>query len=380
MGDMIPRRWMVLVRPLAAFGTMMATACSSNNDTALSGGAGDDGGVDTDPLCNTMPVELTVHPHAPAQATEIGQDLVDTRGWHGRLYFGYGDLDKNTGPIVVSSYDPVAGTWIDHFTFQTERIERFAPLGDRLFAPAADPHPVDPNDLNEPQPDYAVGTATHDWSPGGIDFGPSLHVLDAAERAPGDVYMVGWDWFDPKNFIVTATVWRSLDGGPFQVIFPTNDPTVQNSQHGSGFITIAALNGKVYPGLGWEFDGQSWYHSAVNFGEFTRPTTFAGKIVSSTLGELWASDGAHMKNLGIVLWDTPGLAQLTLLPLALFQQTEGHLIAVNAEGSVVSTTDLVKWTCIGKAPPDVRSIGSLDGKIYFGGTAGRVYGYTSPSW
>jgi hypothetical protein len=154
----------------------------------------------------------------------------------------------------------------------------------------------------------------------------------------------------------------------------------QTSQHASGFINVAALNGKVYPGLGWEFDGQNWFHSAVNLGEFTRPTAFAGKIVSSTLGELWAFDGARMKNLGIVLWDTPGLYQLTLSPLALFQQTEGHLVAVNAEGAVLSTTDLITWTCIGKAPSDVRSLGSLDGTIYFGGTAGRLYGYASPSW
>jgi hypothetical protein len=50
------------------------------------------------------------------------------------------------------------------------------------------------------------------------------------------------------------------------------------------------------------------------------------------------------------------------------------------KGSVVATTDLVTWTCLGRAPPDVRSIGSLDGTLYFGGTAGRVYGFPSPSW
>jgi hypothetical protein len=46
----------------------------------------------------------------------------------------------------------------------------------------------------------------------------------------------------------------------------------------------------VYVGLGWEFDGQTWLHSAVELGEFMHPTTFANRIVSSTLGELWAFD------------------------------------------------------------------------------------------
>jgi hypothetical protein len=190
---------------------------------------------------------------------------------------------------------------------------------------------------------------------------------------------VGWDWFDIQNLIVTATVWRSLDGGPFTLIFPGN-LSEGYAQHGSGFTNVAALDGRVYPNFGWEFDGQSWVHTAVDLGELQRPTTFAGKIVSATLGQLWAFDGTRTKSLGIVLWDTPALFQITLTPLPLFQQTEGHLIAVNAEGSVMSTTDLVTWTCIGKAPPDVRSIGSLDGTIYFGGPAGRVYGFPSRSW
>jgi hypothetical protein len=58
--------------------------------------------------------------------------------------------------------------------------------------------------------------------------------------------------------------------------------------------------------------------------------------------------------------------------MPIFQQTEGHLVAINEGGSVMSTTDLETWTCEGKAPADVRSIGSLDGTIYFGGAGGRI--------
>lgn len=355
-------------------GVAMASGCASIEPAA---------GDEPDPRCETMPMLLDVHPHAPAQPREVGRDLIDTRGWHGRLYFGYGDLENNTGPIVVSSYDPVSRTWIDHFTFQTERIERFRPIGDRLFAPAADPKCLDLPDCVAPQPDYAVGTASHAWGAGGIDLGTSLHLMDATERVPGDVYLTGSDFVDVPRFLTSAAVWRSVDGGPFTKIFPKIDPVPSNPQDqqlDSGFLNTASLGGKVYVGLGWEFDGQTWLHSAVELGEFMHPTTFANRIVSSTLGELWAFDGKRMTNLGVRLWDTPALYQVTLTPLAIFQETEGHLVAVNAEGSVITTTDLVTWSCIGKAPPDVRSIGSLGGTMYFGGPAGRVYGFPSPSW
>jgi hypothetical protein len=146
------------------------------------------------------------------------------------------------------------------------------------------------------------------------------------------------------------------------------------------FFNAAALNGTLYVGYGWIFDGQSWIHSAVDLGEFQHPTTFAGKIVSSTLGELWAYDGVHMANLHFTLFTGTGLEQTTLAPLPIFEQTEGHLIAIDERGAVMATTDLATWSCIGQAPPDARSIGSLGGTVYIGGAQGRIYGYPGPSW
>jgi hypothetical protein len=60
--------------------------------------------------------------------------------------------------------------------------------------------------------------------------------------------------------------------------------------------------------------------------------------------------------------------------------TEGRLLVVDVKGETLMTTDLVTWHCVGQAPPDVRSVGSLNGKIIFGGAAGRVYGFAAPSW
>jgi hypothetical protein len=70
--------------------------------------------VSSDATCpNIQPVMLGMHPHAIQQTTDVGKNLVDVRGWHGRLYFGYGDLAANTGPIEISSYDPVHKSWQD---------------------------------------------------------------------------------------------------------------------------------------------------------------------------------------------------------------------------------------------------------------------------
>ena len=49
-------------------------------------------------------------------------------------------------------------------------------------------------------------------------------------------------------------------------------------------------------------------------------------------------------------------------------------------GDVMMTTDLGTWSCIGKAPADATSIGSLDGVVYFGSVNSAVYGFPTKSW
>jgi hypothetical protein len=344
-------RWVVVLATLG---------CSSKH--AITGDAA------VDARCQTQPMFISTHPHAPAQSTADGANLNDTRGWHGRVYFGYGDLASNTGPIMISSLDPTTNTWMDHLLFQTERIVRFDPIGDVLWAPAGQAK-------GSPLIDYAVGTATHDWSQTHISN--SLHLVEAVERVPGDVYLTGEDWYDEARFITTASVYRSQNGGPFAPIFPDG---MGNNQLNTWFFNAAALNGTLYVGFGWTFDGQSWSHPDTELGEFQRPTTFANKIVTSTLGELWAFDGGHMQNLHVALFPSPCIEDTTVAPIPLFEASEDHLLVIDDQDRVQVTTDVKTWTCVGQAPPDACSIGSLNGTIYFGGPAGRVYALPAPSW
>ena len=324
-----------------------------------------------DPACATQPIQVTTHPHAAAQPTAIGQDLSDTRGWHGQLYFGYGDLDQNTGPIEISSYDPVADAWTDYLDFDTERIIRLFPIEDTLYVPAGDSH-----SNSMPTTAYAAGTTDHVWTTGAVPS--ALHVTAAVERAPGDVFLTGEDLLANYAPITTGAVWQ-LSAGTFQEVFPIAGD-VGNSQPEVWFFNAAALDGTLYVGFGWTFDGTAWAHPDTDLGEFQRPVTFAGAIVSSTLGQLWAYDGTAMRDLDFTLFTGTGIEQTTVSPLPLFATTEDRLVAIDASGSVRATTDLATWTCLGQAPADVRSVGSLGGTVYFGGAGGRVYAYPAPSW
>jgi hypothetical protein len=326
-----------------------------------------------DAQCATQPALIAIHPYAIKQPTPTGQDLEDTRGFGGRLYFGYGDLGANTGPIEITGYDPVANQWIDNFNYLTHRIIRYEPIGNALWVPSGQP-------MMLPGQDYAVATATNDWGSGGINVGTALHVVEAVERVPGDIYLTGEDFFGSD--LTSAAVWRSQNGGPFTEIFPDagSVPEEGNNQVNSWFFNAAALDGILYVDFGWIFDGTTWSHPATDLGSFQRPTTFAGHIVTTTLGELWAFDGTTLHDLHVALFPSTGIEQTTVAPYPLYEVTEGRLLAIDDTAHVRMTTDLAHWTCLGEAPPDVRSVGSLNGTIYFGGAAGRVYGYAAPSW
>ena len=150
-------------------------------------------------------------------------------------------------------------------------------------------------------------------------------------------------------------------------------------------IIGAALDGIAYLGEAGEQDGGSGppvpaWNDTEPEGEFLTPTTFAGNIVFADLGQLFAYDGVSRTNLDFRLFESQGRYQGMQEPLVLFQQTEGRLLAVKDGGDVMMTMDLVTWSCVGQAPADATSIGSLDGVVYFGSVNSGVYGFPAASW
>jgi hypothetical protein len=380
------------------------------------GGVVHDAGVDvvtdaSNPQCATQATLLGTHPHASQQPTPLGKTISDVRGWLGLLYFAYGDLEANTGPIYITTFDPTSSTWTDHpvaYTesgtgivkstpaFATHDIERFLPIADSLWAPAAQPDFAPPFDAAT-APEYAIATGSHDWTQ--VDFVPnSIHLVDAIERAPGDIYFTGSAFMSTDAAVGAAAngraggyVWRSIDGGPFTQLFPNFAASTAGSEYfdlTGAWIFGAALDGIAYldeDGFVYEHDGGSGllvpaWNDWEDVGEFLTPATFAGNIVFGDLGHFYAYDGTSRTDLNFRFFESQGRYQATKEPLVLFQVTEGRLIAVGYGGNVMMTTDLVNWTCIGQAPADASSIGSLDGVIYFGSVNSGVYGFPGPSW
>jgi len=388
---------MLLVGDALRFACIVALvgACSAQEDTASDA---------TDPRCATQAVSRPMHPHAIDQLTPLGRTLADTRGWHGRVYFAYGDFELNTGPITISSFDPTSMTWQDHpigyrdrttgtvtssDSFATHVIMRFVPIGDSLFAPAGQPEFT--RFGSSAAPEFAIGTATHEWTE--VDIAPdSIHVVDAVETAPNDILLTGSGLFHDRGtqpdgpILAGGYVWRSVDGGPFTQIFPTFGATAaqDNVDRSGAWINGAALDGVAYldeaSAIYTVADGAMSCCTVHPLGQFLRPVTFANKIVFADLGQLFAFDGTALTNLAFPLFVSQGRYQGSPQSLSLFQVTEGHLLAVNDAGQVMMTNDLETWNCIGQAPADAASIGSLDGVVYFGGIESRVYSFEQPSW
>jgi len=117
-------------------------------------------------------------------------------------------------------------------------------------------------------PEYAVGTANHDWSQ--VDIAPnSIHVGDVIERAPNDILVTGSILIpepnrraQPEPPSATAAAWRSINGGPFTQIYPDlASPDGLFDRSGAWFFRRGAQGGS--PTLDaqsfiYTYDGQSW--------------------------------------------------------------------------------------------------------------------------
>lgn len=409
----LPMRRVVLAALFLGGAACLHFACGNDGDAAAPApdaataetSPAPSGGDAADPRCGTQATLLGTHPHASLQPTPLGKTLGDTRGWKGLLYFGYGDFEANTGPIHITTFEPKTKVWQDrpvgYFesgtgaakttpAFATHAIERFTPIGDSLYTTAAQPIAATPFD-GTTAPEYAVATGGHDWKQ--IDIAPrTLHITSAIERAPGDIYLTGSAIMSTDAAVGAAAngragghIWRSVDGGPFFQLFPDFDASTPESQYydiTGGWIVGAALGGVAYmseSGFIYKHDGGAW-DFWEEFGQFLAPAPFAGHIVFADLGQFFAFDGAKRKNLDFRFFESPGRYQTKKEPLALFQVTEGRLLAVKHTGDVMMTTDLGTWSCIGKAPADATSIGSLDGVVYFGSVNSAVYGFPTKSW
>ncbi|HEV2811559.1 MAG TPA: hypothetical protein VGV93_14320 [Acidimicrobiales bacterium] len=300
------------------------------------------------------PTLVGSHPHARQQPTAAGRRIEVVSGFAGRVYFGYGDTVGNTGPIVISSYEPNRRAWTDHLTFRTEKVGRFRTIGRALWAPAWDA-------TGREDVAYAATNSRHAWGAAGVGLRP-VHVYDASARVPAERYISGA--FEGIGGAVAA--WTGKGWG-ISLSVP--------GQY-SRFYHLGALHEKLYTVLGnvsgtapdhdvgqasYVFDGTTWSRGPRLDG-FIKPMLFAGTLVyRSEDGRLLSFDGTTIRTLsapGAVDHDVAG----------------GKLVVFfGVSRKLYSTSDMVSWTTVGTVPSSATAVGLLDGFAYLGTADAEVY-------
>lgn len=121
---------------------------------------------------------INIHPDAPSKASVLGRTLTEAFVFNGKIYFGYGDTFRNTGVVDVYEYDPIANTWkLIQANFASERIGRYAKVGDQLWYTADDT-----------TSDNFIGYGRAGVGNQGV-FGPLLNDLTAHQSSAEDALL-----------------------------------------------------------------------------------------------------------------------------------------------------------------------------------------------
>jgi hypothetical protein len=295
-----------------------------------------------------------VHGPASRQATPLGRRLGALEPWQGRLYLGYGDYDANTGPISISFFDPASKTITEELSFDTEAIALFRPLGDKLYAPATDPRGA--------AVDYAVGPP---WSP--VAAFAATHVFDMA--------VVGADLFAVGSQDRDAVAWRSGDGG-----VQWTESVRESGAAGVFFLRYyfaAVLGGKLYvqaapseSGQSRVLDGDAWSpgpNLLPRGGQGWNPRLFAGALIYLSWQPIGPDGGTLMRFDGR---DARAVLADEVLDFAVGADA---VYILTSAGRVRRSSDLAHWWNLGVAPIGARSVALLGGRVYLGGTDGRLF-------
>jgi calcineurin-like phosphoesterase family protein len=302
---------------------------------------------------------LGVNPRAAAQPTAVGRTLHTLVGWRGQLYVGYGDWNNNTGPIWVTSWDPTVGAFRDHWLSETEAIYTYRAIGERLYAPAIDPH-------NQPIY-YAAGAPWSDQP--GFNL---VHIFDIATFTGSDLWIAG------AHIEGFAVALRSLDGGATWT-------EMRRAPGFSRFYFPGVYQGKLYlqgaNGLtpapsSLVFDGATWSDgpSLLPTPPATgwHPVEFAGRLIYRAYQLLQGAAGP------LLVFD--GQQVTSPLPFGIYDFTVSGstLFVLTTSGAVLRTRDLLSWTPVAVAPPEARSVGTLNGRLYVGTADSRLYRLVAP--
>lgn len=329
------------------------------------------------------------HPDAAAQPTVRGRRIRALMGWKGLLHVGFGDTGANTGPIAITPYDPAAQAFQPTgFLADTEAIDIFRPMGEKLYAPCSDPGGV---------ADYVVGEPWENRDPV-----ISYHLWDMGSLGGVDLWLCG-----KASPAGSSAIWRSTDGGQNWHKSMEEMPPAGCS---SRFNFIGVHQGKVWiQTFDWDmqnnsasrsrdyslvFDGASWQRGldllpvpstiGIGYPELDRgfghrPVIFppTGLMVYSNGMGKWRRLSGKVATSPLYAFD--GIQTTVVWEDALDHVVAGaHLFALQVDGEIHFTEDLSNWTYLATAPPEALSLGIAAGQLFVGGKEAELYRYDGP--
>ena len=305
------------------------------------------------------------HPDAINQpAASTGRELRRLVAYQGRLYIAYGDEDYNnnvgTGPIRVTPYDPSSGTFVYEWTQESEAIDNYVEINNRLYIPNVDFH--HPTSDFSTKNSFDVFIPAQGWQKGytTTDY---VHAYDVTTLNGADLYIVGGYGSSGRS----AKVDKSVNGGAsWQNVFE-EEPNGNYARYYfagvyQGKLYVQAdvfgslhANSKVYDGVSWSNGPR--LNSATAFGQHT--AEFGGYM-------LYRGDSSLMKFNGTTSATARGMYKD-------FTIVGNTLYYLQSNGEIYSTEDLNTWQFFRNAPSDASSIGVLDNYLYIGTKQAELY-------
>jgi hypothetical protein len=293
---------------------------------------------------------------AAAQPTATGRALADLQVHDGRIFAGYGDYGANTGPIVISSLDPAAGTgFAMETTADTEAVYNFREVNGQLVAPSIDPRVSADYTIDGPWENVSALGATH--------------VYDTVTLTGTDLWMVGSQGAD-------AVAWRSADGGTTweeaRRVAPRSSTDYARFYFagvagGQLYVQAADLYNGAHP-TSTVFDGSTWADgpSLLPAGGWGwRPVSYGSGFLMHEKG--------HGMDSNIRYFD--GQSTQSVAYGLDFEVAADGVYVLGTDGVVKRSTDLVTWTAVAAGPSDARSIAVTGSAVYVGTASSQLWAY-----
>lgn len=320
------------------------------------------------PACVSSPVLMNDpeligrHPGAMEQPTDLGKKLHTAFVYDDKIYWGYGDYSKNTGPIKMIPFDLKQSKFTEsETTLYTEAVFLFRMLKDGgLYVPYTDP-------CGLPESDYARKNK-NSWEIFNpvkmvhiydiVDFKGKIYLAGAARAGPAVVYELSYA--DPAYQSLSLSVASVDERNNFSRFYFCGEVKEKLYVQAIDYRGGKHKNSKVFDGIRWT-DGPDLLPDG--YGTHTKTDRFGGKLIYRTGAYLYSFDGAVAVKL-----------QSEVIDFAVYKNELFVLKYEKQTGKIIKTSDLLTWAEVNRNIPESAScfciardnifIGTTDSKIY----------------